>query len=259
MWGTSNNYPSIWNYEQAKETYDEIKPMRGTTDLRPLDRRSANAKSRIRKAGDNYVITLYRTDILTYYPNGDIHVCSGGYNSQSTRAAISAMSPIGAFNSQGSLAVSARDTNLKAGMGSFMMKSKGLLFKRDGEGNLRPVDPPVAFENKVRVKKVEAREKRKYFKSVPKLIEVYSAAFVGGEVTTAHIPKWDSYSDPVLDEVDATAIAMQYVQRLYDHRTRMQRYVNNPKAGIAAFWKDVYQHYELNERYQVELPYGEVA
>jgi len=259
MWGTSANYPSIWNYEQAKETYDEIKPMRGTTDLRPLDKRSSNAKSRIRKVGDNYVIRLYNTDILTYYPNGDIHVCSGGYNSQSTRAAIGAMSPIGAFNSQGGMAVSARDTNLKAGIGSFMMKSGGLLFKRDGEGNLRPVDPPKAFENKVRVKKVDAREKRKYFKQVPKLIEVYSAAFVGGEAPSACRPDYANYNGEVLDEADATNIAMQYVPRGWEWKTQRTTYTNDPKRGIAAFWKDVYMHYELNEQYQVELPYGEVA
>lgn len=259
MWGYSNNYPSIWNYERAKETYDEIKPMRGTANLRPLERRSSNAKSRIRKVGDNYVIRLYNIDILTYYPNGDIHVCGGGRSSQATHDAISTISPIGAFNSQGSTAVAVRDTNLNAGMGSFILPQGGLLFKRDGEGNLRPVDPPVAFKNKVRVRKVEARERRKYFKQVPKLIEAYSAAFDGGEAPAQHTPNWSSYNDLVLDEADATTIAMMYIPRRYEWQTHCDAYANNPTRGIAAFWRAVYQHYGLHERYQVELPYGTVA
>ena len=93
MWGTSSNFPGISSYEQAKKTFEEIKPLRGKPNFRPLDRRSSQAKSQILfdDVTDDYIICLYRTHIVRYTKDGDVILNTGGHNTTTTVTAMSAI------------------------------------------------------------------------------------------------------------------------------------------------------------------------
>lgn len=81
----------IDNYKDAEKTYNSIKPIRGrSTDVRPLARRG-NDKLTIRKDGDDYIVKMYNTDIVTYHPNGDVSFVP--YASVTTGSAVSFYSP----------------------------------------------------------------------------------------------------------------------------------------------------------------------
>jgi len=257
MWGSYTSYPTVTCYDEAKKLYERIKPMRGT-EIRPIDRRSSNAKTNIRCVDDVYIIRLYNTDIIKYYADGSVCVSTGGWNTNATRLAISSMSPFAAWNAQQECAVGSRDRNLHVEHGCFVLPSGGLLFKPDGAGVLRPVDPPTAYKRKKRVRP-EAKQWRKHFKQVPELIEAYSAAFAGGIAAPHYVPNVCELSQSPLTEEVASEMAMQYLITRWDFNTRGTVYVNNAPEAVRKFWADIYAYLALIEQYTVELPYGEVA
>lgn len=261
MWGQSSNYPSISSYEDAKRTYENTKPVRGHPDFRPLVRRSIDCPSQIIKQDDQYVIKLYRTDLVTYFPDGSVFVSTGGWSTPSTRAAISAMSPFSAWSSKGDTAVAVRSGSYMRSQQAFFLPGAGLLFKPDAEGALVPVNPPTAVLRKTRVKREEAKAARKFFKPVETYIKAYSRAFAGGEAGMK--PRIgtlrDVFASGVLSDETASDIARAYLAAGWNFVTGRQIYTGDAKAGCTGFWRAVYAKLSLTEDYEVPLPYGTVA
>lgn len=82
---------TLRTYADAHKWWDRTKPIRGrAVDVRPLaDRRHADAYS-IRKNPQNDAIecVLYRTPVVTFMPDGEVHIRNGGYPSTSTHMFI---------------------------------------------------------------------------------------------------------------------------------------------------------------------------
>jgi hypothetical protein len=249
MWGRENTLPRIESYDEAKRVYENTKPIRGNPAFRPLDRRSKYAKGSIKQVGDTYVIQLYSTDIVTYYPNGDVLLNTGNYSTISTADAIEQVSPFSCWISKARVCVCNRYNK----QGSFLVQPT-LLFKRDVEGIYRPENPPIAVVYKKRVNKDKAKLARAVFKQVPTFIETFSKAFVGGVKPTAVIFDPQFEYDSVSEE-HAVKLAWKYVRT---DGWRDPRIVDDAKGAITAFWKDVYNKCGVIEQYTVDLPLGEV-
>ena len=254
MWGTSSNYESITSYDGAKRTFENTKPVRGT-DIRPLDttKRSSTPKSQIIKDGDRYIVRLYRTNIVTYYPNGDVLLNNGGYDSQSTAAAISCMSPFSCWLNLSRLVV----CNRYGPGGKFLLEPR-LLFKRDAEGVYQPENPPAAKVYRTRVIKEKAKKTRTYFAQVPVYIKAFSAAFDRGvkpEIEFISMEQTFNSGEPLEDQ-QASNLAWAYVSE--DWHVGGLKILNEPKPAIARFWKDVYARLNCIESYSIDLPLGEV-
>lgn len=250
MWGKANTLPSINSYNEAKQIFENTKPLRTFPDIRPLDRRSKDAKGRIKKVGDKYVIQLYGTDIVTYYPNGDVLLNTGRYATVSTASAIGSTSPFSCWTTKGQVAV----CNRYGSGGKYLVQPK-LLMINNGEGIYRPVDPPVARVWKKRVKRDVAKQVRQMFKQVPKYIETYCAAFAGG--VKPDCPRYNTLvlGAEVTDEMAAN-IAWGYVPQDWGINGRVIGRDSN--AGIGTFWTQMYNAYGCIEVYGVDLPLGEV-
>lgn len=257
MWGTSSTYPSITSFAKAKEVFETTKPLRGTND-RPLEARSRNCKSWIEKRGENYIIRLYQTDIVTYYPDGSVFLNIRGWATNATASALHAMSPFTCWKRGGQLIVSLGRPSYGDGL-KFVIPNGGLLFKPDETGALLPVNPPPAVQCKKQVKKEEAKKSRAFFKQVPVYIKTFSAAFEGG--TEPEVPEinmsavWERQE---LSEDQAVALAWCYVTTGLNESYSATVVVNDPKTGIAEFWKYVYRALKLIETVETVLPYGEV-
>jgi len=249
MWGRENTLPRIISYAEAKHMYENTKPIRGNPAFRPLDRRSKDAKGSIKQVGDNYVIQLYSTNIVTYYPNGDVRLNTGNYSTISTASAIGQVSPFSCWTSKGRICVCNRYNK----QGSFLVQPT-LLFKRDAEGIYRPENPPIAGVRKTRVLKDKAKIARAVFKQVPIFIETFSKAFVGGVKPTAVIFDPQFECDSVSEE-HAVKLAWDYVRT---EGWQDPRIVDDAEGAITAFWKDVYNKRGVIEQYTVDLPLGEV-
>ena len=248
MWGCSSNYPVIRNYADAEHIYNNTKPLRNSQAFRPLDARSARAKSQIVKRGEDYVIQLYRTDIVTYRVDGSVVLCCGGYSTVTTHAAIGTMSPYPCWSSKG-------QTAIRCASGDFIVPRAGLVIRADGT----PVDPPAAVLRKIRVKRAEAKLARTYFKQVPKLIEAYSAAFAGGSAPWRPVPVSLLHLGDALSGEDASTISLSFLDRRYDYEQQQNVYVADSSCAIKTFWKRIYDVLAIYETYEVPQPYGTVA
>lgn len=257
MWGTSSNYPTICNYGDAKRTYENTKPLRGRPDFRPLDARSSRAKARIEKHGDEYLIRLYNTTIVTYRPDGSFFVQHGGWCTPVTAAAMSCMSPVTAWNRSGNFVVSDGRLNYAEGT-RFVVERGGLEFKRGEDGNYVPVNPPVAKKWKTRVKREEARVARKYYAEVPKMIIALSSLLAGSEHDRTVVRPAVEIHDTPLTQKEISAMAMSFVQDECAWLDGSIKVMSRPGTSTQKFWRHVYAELDLHETYSTDLPYGEV-
>jgi len=88
MFGSYTDIPTLRTHEDALEHYESIKPIRGKDWLRPIIA-SPNGRRRkhmqiIKQRDGSVACRLYDTDVLTYYPDGEIHFTNGGYATTST-------------------------------------------------------------------------------------------------------------------------------------------------------------------------------
>lgn len=88
---TVKQVPTFTDYGHAHRWWDNTKPIRGRdNDLRPLaERRYADCYS-IRKNPENDAIEcmLYQTPVVTFMPDGEIHIRNGGWATASTHMFI---------------------------------------------------------------------------------------------------------------------------------------------------------------------------
>lgn len=258
MWGTSSKYQTVRSHGQAAMLYSRTKPLRGKPDYRPLDARSSRAKAQIIKQGDDYIIRLYRTDIVHYYANGDVRVSTGGWDSQATAAAIGCMSPFPCWRQRGNVVV-------KCGQHKFIVPANGLAFKKTPDGYV-PENPPAATKQKTRIRKDKARAARKFFAAVPKYIETFAALYPDENPNDyeAFDLRLVFETGSVLDDETAARIGLHSLE--YDIKSWTPNGAGKfqaiervaVKRSIADFWKRVYAECDLIEQYEVEVPYGEV-
>jgi hypothetical protein len=95
MFGSYIGIPALRTYAQALEHHESIKPIRGKEWLRPIIN-SPNGRRRkhmqiLKQRDGSVACRLYDTDVLTYYPNGEIHFTNGGYATNSTHQFATAL------------------------------------------------------------------------------------------------------------------------------------------------------------------------
>lgn len=92
MFGTITDLPYLFNYERALIHYNSIKPIRGSDNLRPICRTTNGRRKKhmqIINYGDRIACRLYDTDVLEFYPNGEVHIKTDGWSPNSTHQFIS--------------------------------------------------------------------------------------------------------------------------------------------------------------------------
>lgn len=86
---------SIRDYNDMKQKYESIKPIRGRSeDVRPISERRRDWE-RVVQDGEKYGARLYDTNCVMYHPNGDVELAIGGWDTPSTATFISLYAPYG--------------------------------------------------------------------------------------------------------------------------------------------------------------------
>jgi hypothetical protein len=104
MRNSLHKLPCITTYEEAAFQFKNIKPLRGSENIRPLADRRAKHYS-IQKHDDDYVCTLYGHSVLTFSKDEDgstiltVDLC--GYNTQTTRGFISRIAVLPCYSFRG--------------------------------------------------------------------------------------------------------------------------------------------------------------
>jgi len=100
------NFPRLYSYESARRYHDETPPLRGRpVEVRPLrfDRRRGDEYS-IRMIGEDVIVQMYRTMLLTFRPDGAIVVNFDGYSgSPTTRRLVSHLLDVNVWSHRGYL------------------------------------------------------------------------------------------------------------------------------------------------------------
>jgi hypothetical protein len=71
------------------QTYQEAKQRLGSRDSRKLENNTY-----LKRRGDTLAVMLHATDVVTYFPNGDIQLNSGGWRTMTTKDRINKYAPI---------------------------------------------------------------------------------------------------------------------------------------------------------------------
>ena len=92
MFGGITDLPQLHSYETALGHYTQIKPIRGSNNVRPICKTKNGRRKKhmqIIKRDDAIACRLYDTDVVTFYKDGTVEYHSGGYASNTTHAFVS--------------------------------------------------------------------------------------------------------------------------------------------------------------------------
>jgi len=87
---------TIHTYDQAKQRYESIEPIRGSNNIRPYGKRSKRNLRISEGTMDGvhyYAAILYVTECVRWFADGRVQVRTGGYATVSTSKFISAVAP----------------------------------------------------------------------------------------------------------------------------------------------------------------------
>lgn len=152
---------SINSYAYFEELYAGVKPIRGrSVEVRPIGERRRDWEQIVRRfqpdGSVSYAVRLYQTDVVEYYPNGDVVVRTKGWHTPSTAEFIAMHSPFACWKQDNKLWVRVRETVYPIG--------DELRFKQVGEHKYEPTELVVINKKVVdREKSKAAREPLKPF------------------------------------------------------------------------------------------------
>jgi hypothetical protein len=215
----TRHLPHLRNYAEAEWEYNSIKPVRGTYDVRPLER-TRNQNKRIEKRGEDYRAVLHQTACVIYHPDDSITV-DGTWTSRSTCGFINAVSPF---------SVEWRDTlYLTTDSGTWNISRRPVTFRKVDD--VWTPDNPVQETIRV-LDKTRARPVQKALAPLKRWVKTLDMLDVTPPATG-----WIDYTETARllhALLDGTLPSEQYAQLLRQYRTRKS-------DGIAALTRDAYK------------------
>ena len=160
MFGGITDLPQLHSYETALGHYTQIKPIRGSNNVRPICRTKNGRRKKhmqIIKRDDAIACRLYDTDVLTFYKNGVVDYYSGGYISNTTHAFAGSIFNHVLFSTKKEV------TEVNIGYSPNRQTyhvSPNQTFKMKREGDIWvAIDPPKNFEYYLKRKEYNAHRK----------------------------------------------------------------------------------------------------
>jgi hypothetical protein len=145
----------LYNYEQAMRHYETRKPyIKGKhKGVRPAAERYRHWLN-IRLEGEDVVLKMHNTDIITYKPTGEVIVNQGGWCTSTTHEAIGAMLSTTVFTRDGIGWITCAN-------GTFPLRTEGANVLRLGNGWVyeNPIYPVVHYVNRKKRNNVTAKYK----------------------------------------------------------------------------------------------------
>ena len=167
MFGNITDLPQIHSYEEALGHYAQIKPIRGSNNLRPICKTKNGRRKKhmeIVRRDDAVACRLYDTDVLTFFKDGTIEYNSGTWITNSTHSFASAIlyPHVGFWTKQGHTEVSINWQHHEDHAKSYHISpNQTIKMKCEGDSWVA-IDPPKHFE--YYLKRKEYNDKRKPLK-----------------------------------------------------------------------------------------------
>ena len=162
MFGQITDLPYLGSYTDALFHYDSIVPLRGSDNLRPICRTPTGRRKKqyqIRVNGlssyglqaaygtdrDNppVVCQLYDTDVLVFYPNGDVVFHNGGYATSTTHGFANAI----LYYDGVSFGTRQNRTEITVGGKAYIIEPyQYFTIRKNSDGKYEAVDPKPQYE-----------------------------------------------------------------------------------------------------------------
>lgn len=180
MFGSYTHIPALWTYEQALQHHESIKPIRGKDWLRPIINTPSGRRRKhlqiIKQSDGSIACRMYDTNVLTYYPDGEIHFTNGGHATMSTHQfATELLSRWGGYrcyfgSHKGQTTATARSKTVVVGDGEV------LKLKYDKDSGFDFIDPPKMYAYYLKRAPMGMRRKEiepftKYVLALAKLVD----------------------------------------------------------------------------------------
>lgn len=239
----------VEDYAKAVEVEAEIVPIRGKSpECKLLDRKRHKQSVTIRRVGEDVVIKAYETDVLTYKPDGEIVVDTGGHSTLSTANVIGRVLGVRVHLYGGRLWIQlaggwyvlGRDTRLKH-------------IDYIGRQVMNPIHVPVRQLNRKKTKVV--REKYRpfmdYARGMCKLLAVNGSIDVQSPRTVLFEDIWDLITCEE-DLLENFAEALQTLMAV----TSTHTWVYNGTNGVSLPYDSVYHTtFATMQRFLTKMAY----
>ena len=159
MFGGITDLPQLHSYESALGHYTQIKPIRGSNNVRPICKTKNGRRKKhmqIIKRDDAIACRLYDTDVLTFYKDGTVEYHSGGHVSNTTHAFASSIFNHVHFSTKKE--VTEVTMNYYNHQTYHVGSNETLSMKREGDKWVA-IDPPKNIEYYLKRKEYNARRK----------------------------------------------------------------------------------------------------
>ena len=241
--------PFLRNYNEAQTKMDNTKPIRGSGangGCIALGHRHRVAEFHMEKVQGTEKIECYcyRTPVVTYHPDGNIELNSGGWASSTTAQFIEDVLPISCRVQNNSLVIGLPS-------GNYRFKGNGLILRYNENGVLHPTN--VEPDHVYRVNRKEANNVRKayadfsrFFMGMAKLRgnepisdAEYIRVFGADEKISRHTTKANIPSDIALRNKEQVESMFAMIQA-DDHEVRYKACLLIIKQfGKRHYWKDM--------------------
>lgn len=208
---------SINSYAYFEELYAGVKPIRGrSVEVRPIGERRRDWEQIVRNVqadgSVSYAARLWATDVVEYFPDGDVVVRTKGWQTPSTAEFIDMHSPFTCWKQNNKLWVRVRGT---ADAPTAYPVGDELRLKQVGEHRYEPHEPIVIHKKVVnREKSKAAREPLKPFMKWAKTFLKMSDGWVMHE-TCKEALGWD-------ESMQGYVTRGMSLEKIYEMLTRQQ-------------------------------------
>jgi hypothetical protein len=235
------------NYEYFAQQYANIKPIRGRPDCRPIgDRRNTHKTitQKILPCGEkpSYALKFHNTECVEYFPNGDIVVRTGNWNTPLTAEFIYMYSPFKCWKQYNKIWVNFVDESANGKNGVSYPVNKELTLQYEGEWEIagqekgamyKPVGD-VSITKRVvdRAKAKAARSVVEPFLNFAKLFLTLSDGWIMNETVKEHVPLKDG----------------EFKYKFYSAKDLYERMQNNPDEYIVIMCYLLSREEPINKR-----------
>jgi hypothetical protein len=245
-----NHLPRIPSYQEAAFRFNNIKPIRGSENIRPLGNRRSKHYA-IQKYDDTYVCTLYGHPVLAFSKDEDgstifkINLC--GHNTQTTRRFIARILDTSCYSFN-------KNTYVDVGKNSYYLPNHYTLKIKQGK-----VLNPMAMTKTVldRVVTEQLREKYKeQMEGAAVLLSLYNPNSASSDFSL----RLKSYRQEYLDDLTHEEVVdyLYCTAMWHTHRNRITSYSTNVDRVRRALYEIAIQD-NVQIYKEVDVPIGRRA
>lgn len=244
--GRNSGIHKLHDYKAALEWFERVKPIRGSganAGVKPLGHRDRPHFQILKGEAGEIKCRCYNTDVVTFHPDGIVHINNAGWNTMTTANFIYDVVRIGSV-------ISDNDLQVSIGGGWYRVKS-GIKIKRNESGVYEVIEfAPHAIYNIDRKKMNALRKQVKPYRDfVAGMLKVREPVFERGELEAAlhetGVTLGSNWSLEVRHWREDAAQIKPRLYKFFETITQEDKEGNWYRAFLQLVWSGVAYHHRV--------------